>query len=41
MLRMHRNMEDDEIEKMAEENNSSTSGYATDSSGGFIATEES
>ena len=32
---------DDEIEKMAEENNSSTSGYATDSSGGFIATEES
>ena len=32
---------DDEIEKMAEENNSSTSGYATDPSGGFIATEES
>lgn len=32
---------DDEIEKMAEENNSSASGYATDPSGGFIATEES
>ena len=32
---------DDEIEKMAEENNSGNSGYATDSSGGFIATEES
>ena len=32
---------DDEIEKMAEENNASTSGYATDSSGGFIVAEGS